>query len=394
MNRRTFCISATLGSLVGAALFALLITPQNFDALSTAGERIFWVGGFFLAVFAGGFAGLHLTLHFSRKYKIQRSRFWIPAFLLACVLLFGIGAGGQALFMYSKEEVLVPASADMVLLLDASGSMDASGYTQPRTDAGCQFVGSLSDDNRLQAVSFAGTVLDSTSLVNMDAQGKNTLTQFIQGIDSVGATDFNAPLRQAMQTLNQYGRADCGKAVILLTDGDGDLDSDVIKTYLSSDVKVFTIRISSDSYLSYDAQVLADFATDTGGFDVQLTPAADGTVNAADMLKAFQDAFQATSETRVNMSKDLLVYAEQTSFWQFLLRVIVFILCAVLIGIGYFGQFSLKSSVANGVCGFVSAVLVTLLNGSSYGVCVAVICLLMTTAFVSLDMKGEDVYDV
>lgn len=394
MNRRTFCISATLGSLVGAALFALLITPQNFDALSTAGERIFWVGGFFLAVFAGGFAGLHLTLHFSRKYKIQRSRFWIPAFLLACVLLFGIGAGGQALFMYSKEEVLVPASADMVLLLDASGSMDASGYTQPRTDAGCQFVSSLSDDNRLQAVSFAGTVLDSTSLVNMDAQGKNTLTQFIQGIDSVGATDFNAPLRQAMQTLNQYGRADCGKAVILLTDGDGDLDSDVIKTYLSSDVKVFTIRISSDSHLSPDARALADFATDTGGFDVQLTPAADGTVNAADMLKAFQDAFQATSETRVNMSKDLLVYAEQTSFWQFLLRVIVFILCAVLIGIGYFGQFSLKSSIANGVCGFVSAVLVTLLNGSSYGVCVAVICLLMTTAFVSLDMKGEDVYDV
>jgi|GEM_PF-1509042 len=394
MNRKTFCISATLGSLVGAVLFAILITPRNFDALSTAGERIFWVGGFFLAVFAGGFAGLHLTLHFSRKYKIQRSKLWLPAFLLVCVLLFGIGAGGQALFMYSKEEVLVPASADMVLLLDASGSMDSSGYTRPRTDAGCQFVNSLSDDNRLQAVSFAGTVLDSTSLINMDTQGKNTLTQFIQGIDSVGATDFNAPLRQAMQTLSKQGRADCGKAVILLTDGDGDLDSDVIKTYVGSDVKVFTIRISSDTYLNSEAQALADFAADTGGFDVQLTPAADGTVDAADMLKAFQDAFQATTETRVNMSKDLLVYAEQTSFWQFLLRTLVFILCAILIGIGYFGQFSLKLLVANGACGLISAVLVTLLNGSSYGLCVAVICLLMATAFVSLDMNGEDVYDV
>lgn len=394
MNRKTFCISAALGSLAGAALLALLITPRNFDALSTAGERIFWVGGFFLAVFAGGFAGLHLTLHFSRKYKIQRSGFWIPALLLACALLFGIGAGGQALFMYSKEEITVPASADMVLLLDASGSMDSSGYTQPRTDAGCQFVNSLSDDNRLQAVSFAGTVLDSTSLVNMDAQGKNTLTQFIQGIDSVGATDFNAPLRQAMQTLNQYGRTDCGKAVILLTDGDGDLNSDVINMYLGSDVKVFTVRISSDTALSPDARALADFAVDTGGFDVQLKPAADGSVNAADMLKAFQDAFQATSETRVNMSKDLLVYAEQTTFWQFLLRVVVFILCAVLIGVGYFGQFSLQLGIANGACGLASAVLVTLFNGSSYGLCVAVICLLMMTAFVSLDMKGEDVYDV
>lgn len=394
MNRKTFCISAALGSLVGAALLALLITPRNFDALSTAGERIFWVGGFFLAVFAGGFAGLHLTLHFSRKYKIQRSGFWIPAFLLACALLFAIGAGGQALFMYSKEEITVPASADMVLLLDASGSMDSYGYTQPRTDAGCQFVNSLSDDNRLQAVSFAGAVLDSTSLVNMDTQGKNTLTQFIQGIDSVGATDFNAPLRQAMQTLNQYGRTDCGKAVILLTDGDGDLNSDVINMYLGSDVKVFTVRISSDKALSPDARALADFAVDTGGFDVQLTPAADGSVDAADMLKAFQDAFQATSETRVNMSKDLLVYAEQTTFWQFLLRVVVFILCAVLIGVGYFGQFSLQLGIANGACGLASAVLVTLFNGSSYGLCVAVICLLMMTAFVSLDMKGEDVYDV
>jgi len=394
MNRKLFSISAAFGSLAGAALAALLITPRNFDALTTPGERIFWVGGFFLALFAGGFAGLHLTLQFSRKYKIQRSRFWIPAFLLACLFLFGIGSGGQALFMYSKEEITVPASTDMVLLLDASGSMDSSGYIQPRTDAACRFVDSLSDDNRLQAISFAGTVLDSTNLVNMDAQGKNTLTQFIQGIDSVGATDFNAPLRQAMETLNQYGRADCGKAVILLTDGDGDLNTDVINTYLRSNVKVFTVRISSDPYLSYDARTLVDFAVDTGGFDVQLTPAADGSVNPADMLKAFRDAFQATSETRVNMSKDLLVYAEQTTFWQFALRVLVFVLCAVLIGIGYFGQFSLKTSIANGACGLVCGVLVTLFNGSSYGLCVAVICLLMTTAFVSLDRKGEDVYDV
>lgn len=394
MNQRIFCISATLGSLGGAVLFALLITPQDFESLATAGERIFWVGGFFLAVFVGGFAGLHLMLHFSRKYKIRRSRFWIPVFLLACALLFGIGAGGQALFMYSKEEVLVPASADMVLLLDASGSMDSSRYTQPRTDAACQFVNSLSDDDRLQAVSFAGKVLDSTSLVNMDTQGKNTLTQFIQGIDSVGTTDFNAPLEQAMQTLSAQSRADCGKAVILLTDGEGDLDSDVIKTYVGSDVKVFTIRISSSAYLNNNARELANLATDTGGFDVQLTPAADGTVDAADMLRAFQDAFQATTETRVNMSNDLLIYAEQTAFWQFLLRVVVFILCAILIGVGYFGKLSLRPVIANGACGLLSAVLITLFNGTSYALCVAVICLLMTTAVVSLDMNGEDVYDV
>ena len=54
----------------------------------------------------------------------------------------------------------------------------------------------------------------------------------------------------------------------------------------------------------------------------------------------------------------------------------------------------MKLGIANGACGLVYAVLVTIFNGSSYGLCVAVICLLMMTAIVSLDMKGEDVYDV
>ena len=209
--------------------------------------------------------------------------------------------------MYSKEEVVVSASADVVLLLDASGSMESSGYHGARTDAGCQFVESLGEDNRMQAVSFAGKVLDSSSLLDMGAQGKHVLTQFIQGIDSVGTTDFNQPLETAMQTLTQEGRADAGKAVILLTDGEGSLDNDIVSVYKNGDVKVFTIRISSSSNMSTEARALAELAADTDGFDVQLTPKADGTVDAADMLEAFQEAFQATTDTQVKMSKDLLI---------------------------------------------------------------------------------------
>ena len=394
MSGRKFFPSATLGSLIGAALAAFLFSPERWGAGSSAEERIIGMGLLVLAVFAGGFGGLLLGCRLSRTYQVQRSRGWIPALCLTCVLIFGISAVGQALFMYSKEEVVVSASADVVLLLDASGSMESSGYHGARTDAGCQFVESLGEDNRMQAVCFAGKVLDSSSLLDMDAQGKHVLTQFIQGIDSVGTTDFNQPLETAMQTLTQEGRADAGKAVILLTDGEGSLDNDIVSVYKNGDVKVFTIRISSSSNMSTEARALAGLAADTDGFDVQLTPKADGTVDAADMLEAFQEAFQATTDTQVKMSKDLLICSQETTPYQFLIRAIVFVLCAILFGVGYYGQLSAKSALANGVCGMVAAVVVSLLGGVGYGLCAVFFCLLMATAFVWLEVGGGDVYDV
>lgn len=133
----------------------------------------------------------------------------------------------------------------MVLLLDASGSMDMSGYSHPRTQAACQFVDSLSVDCRIQAVSFAAIVLHRSPLSDMDGSGKAVVKDFIQNVDSIGPTDFNAPLRAALDTLAQEGREGCHHAVLLLTDGEGDLSNDVIRSYQNSGVKVFTIPIGA-----------------------------------------------------------------------------------------------------------------------------------------------------
>ena len=73
-------------------------------------------------MFVFGFAAVQLAMALSRKYRAERPRRWWAAFLIACVLIFGIAAGGQYLFMYSREEITVPAEVDMVLLLDASGT--------------------------------------------------------------------------------------------------------------------------------------------------------------------------------------------------------------------------------------------------------------------------------
>lgn len=395
MRGKQFSWILSGASALGALLGMIFMSSQMRMATTAPDERALWVGAFFLMVFVFGFCALQLAMVLSKSYKVERPPLWWAAFLVACVLIFGIGVGGQYLFMFSREEIVKPAEVDMVLLMDASGSMDAAGYNTPRTEAACQFVDSLSDDCRLQAVSFAGTVLDSTQLLPMSASNKNILKQMICAIDASGATDFNQPLRQAMSTLNSEGRQNCNKAVVLLTDGQSGLDANVVSSYINSDIRVFTVRISKYTSLDYDEQALVDLANNTGGFDTQLTPNPDGSIDTKDMLTAFQAAFEATSETEVNMREDLIVYAEDgISFWQFLVRAITVILCAVAIGIGYFGTVSLPSVIGSGVMGFVASLLITLLEGAGYTLCALIVVVLLGTAFVFLDLRGEDHFDV
>lgn len=395
MRGKKFGWVLSAASALGALLGMIFMSSQMARATNTPGERALWVGAFFLMLFVFGFCGIQLAMLLSRTYKVERQPLWWAAFLLACALVFGIGAGGQYLFMYSREEVMVSAEVDMVLLLDASGSMDTNGYTAPRTEAACQFVDSLDEDCRLQVMSFAGRVLDSSQMLTMDSANKNVLKQMISLIDAYGSTDFNEPLQMAMDTLNGQSRPNCNKAVILLTDGESNLDAGIVNAYVGSDIRVFSIRISSKSNLDADAQALADFAKSTGGFDAQLTPNPDGSINTGDMLKAFQDAFKATSDTEIKMSEDLIVHAKDgVTIWQFLIRALVIVLCAIAIGFGYFGVISLPSVVSSGIMGLVAAILVTVLEGAGYALCALVIVLLIETAYVFLDLRGEDHFDV
>jgi len=390
-----FAYLASGASLAGALLGVLLMGALKESASDSSSGRALWMGGFFLAIFVLGFAAMQLAMAFDRAYRYTRPPLWWAAFLAACLLLFGIGVGGQYLFMYEKEEVTINRGVDMVLLLDASGSMSSAGYDVSRTEAACQFVDSLGSDCRLQAVSFAGRVLDSSALLKMNAANKDTLKAMITALDASGATDFNEPLEQAMTTLQKEGRKNANHAVILLTDGQSSLESTVINDYKKSDIRVFTIRISTSPSLSYDEEALRDLADDTGGFDTQLVPAADGSIQTTDMLEAFRKAFEATSETEVKMDTDLLVYAEEElTAWQIAVRIVCVMLCAVLFGIGYFGRVSLFGALSSAAVGLVAALLLGALDGVGYYLAAPVLCLLIGTAYVFLDRRGEEQYHV
>lgn len=391
MNNRKFSVGAWALSAIGAVGGGLLLLPRSWEGLGTPIDRIVWCGAFFLAVFLGGFLGLGLWARWNRACKVVRPRGWPAAFLLSAALLFAAGAGGQALFMYTKEEVSVSAGVDMVLLLDASGSMDAQGYSLPRTQAACQFVDGLPDDCRVQAVSFASIVLDQSPLTRMDPQGKAEVTDFIRSIDSVGSTDFDAPLQAALDILGREGREDCHHAALLLTDGSGELSDDVVRSVQDSGVKVFTIRIGAPGGQS---GALADFARSTGGFDACLTPGPDGGVETGQLLASFQEAFQAVNETRVTMSDDMLIQGGPVSAYQFLVRLAALMACSALFGLGYFGRPQWPALGLNLACGLGLNVLLCFINTSERTACILILCILMGPALVRLKWEGGEVIRV
>lgn len=390
MGRFSGALSWAL-SLLGAFLAAGFVGTAPAGA-GDPSVYIFWSGRFFLAVFLGGFVGLQLSLALSRYGRARRSRGWFAALVLSGALIFGAGAGGQALFMLSREEVTTSSAVDMALLLDASGSMDTSGYSLPRTDAAVQFVEAMGEGTRIQAVSFASTVLDSTDLLTMDAAGRQTLVDFIQAIDAVGMTDFDAPLSLAADTLLTQERTDSNRAILLLTDGEGTFSSQVADTLLNSGIRLFSIRIDAVGSSSAEVQALTELAERTGGFDTRLVPGADGSVDTAALLQAFRDAFQATSEHRMGMKEELLISADGISSYQLAVRFVTLILCAVLFGVGYFAQLRGGMVVRNALSGALLAVLLTL--GGSGDLSVLLTCLLLGAAYVKIERKGGGTLDV
>lgn len=390
--RGRFGVLSWIFSLAGALLGSQLVAAM-YDNVNGPMEHALWGGAVFLAIYIGGFAGLSLSLCFGR-WRARRPRGWLISFILCGALIFAAGAGGQALFMVTREEVVVSTDkVDMVLLLDASSSMDSAGYDAPRTEAASQFVDAVGEDNRLQAVSFASTVLDSTDLLYMDSTGKQELKDFIASIDSIGQTDFNAPLRLAVDTLTAEARPDVNRAILLLTDGEGDLDSDVAQDIQAGGIMFFSVRISKSSTTGSQARALIDLSNATGGFDTRLKPAADGSVDTAALLESFNNAFEASTENRVSMEEDLLISSEETSLYQFAVRLVTLLLCALLFGVGYFTQFRAKKLLLNLGSGVLLAVLITLLGGQ-VDTCLTLACLLLGTAYVSFELNEGEVLDV
>lgn len=163
---------------------------------------------------------------------------------------------------YISDPDAVPA--DVALVIDSSGSMSWNDPNNIRLSAAKSFVSNMKATDRVAVVDFDGYSRLATGLTS----DQNTINTAIDTIDSSGGTNIGGGVSVALQQLKNSDKSKI-RAIILLTDGDGDYDANLTTELSSLGIRVFTIGLGS----SVNTTLLTSIAESTGGKYKQINDA-------------------------------------------------------------------------------------------------------------------------
>ena len=177
------------------------------------------------------------------------------------------------LWLFSAAPVFA-ASQDVVLVLDNSGSMRTNDPNRLAGKAVTDFVNRQSPDTRISIIEFATTPTVLMPLTPVDDSAKTAVASAVAHLDYRGQwTDTGAALERALYELDNHGRGDARKYIVLMTDGYVDVgnasrDSDkihwitqsLIPEAVAKHVRVFGIAFTDQA----DYELLQTLAEKTG----------------------------------------------------------------------------------------------------------------------------------
>jgi Ca-activated chloride channel family protein len=169
-------------------------------------------------------------------------------------------------------------SANVVLVLDTSGSMNDNGKMQNAREGAKQLVNLLSDNDRLSLLPFNSTMNWASQDVPI-GKGKDELIRTVNSLFAGGGTALYDSIDAAYQHLQneqKNGQASSILSIVVLTDGadtESKLPLDQLMQHIQYDgetrvIHVFTIAYGSDA----KKDVLADIAKATQAKTYEGTP--------------------------------------------------------------------------------------------------------------------------
>lgn len=154
------------------------------------------------------------------------------------------------------------AVADVVLIIDSSGSMDDNDPDDLRKTAAKHFIDLADPLIQIAIIDFNGSAKTFAELTFADSAGKSQLKRAVDRIDSGGGTDIAAGLALGYRLLSASTSPDARKAAVLLTDGhdsDPKPTSSYIQNYVAQGWTVYTVGLGND----VDRGLLEDIAEAT-----------------------------------------------------------------------------------------------------------------------------------
>ena len=160
----------------------------------------------------------------------------------------------------------VHSVADIVLIIDSSGSMAENDPRELRKEAAKQFIDLAESDVQIAVVDFDERAKTLAELTFVDDGGENDLIlkAAIEHIDAYEGTNIAAGLQQGFEVLSNSTTFTARKAAVLLTDGE-DNEQKTLETYVGNYVangwSAYTIGL--DDGVSVDRELLEDIAAET-----------------------------------------------------------------------------------------------------------------------------------
>ena len=159
--------------------------------------------------------------------------------------------GGSSTFQPKSVSYGGPSNADVMLVIDKSGSMGYSQYIDPAKTAAKQFIDFMNLNDKVGVVSFNNSATLNYQLT--DILNDNIKSQAKAQVDNIyasGNTSIGAGLQVAQDQLVKSGDPHHPWAIVLLSDGyenTAPMVSTVLPTIFSSKTKVHTIALGPDS---------------------------------------------------------------------------------------------------------------------------------------------------
>ena len=146
--------------------------------------------------------------------------------LLICVL-----SGLLLTVLCLQGQLSFARSMDAVLVIDGSGSMNTTDPERLRVQGANIFIDLSDEGDRVGVVEFCSRIRQSQSLLVMDESGREEVRDVVSRAGAQGYTNIKIGLEEALEILEEGGDPTRAQAVILLTDGETDLDPDDPDSY-------------------------------------------------------------------------------------------------------------------------------------------------------------------
>lgn len=220
------------------------------------------------------------------------------------ILLYSLFFAMSALLLSAHADSTTSNRYNVVIVLDASGSMASTDPSQYRFEALKLFTSLLAETgNYLGGIVFS-TGIDASSQIHEinSREDKDTVNSLLSSIPPTGGwTNIGQALTQAVDMLCDSGAANLPSVIVFLSDGNTEMprESEVNASLLEkaealqkareNDIAIYSVCLNANS--AADTSEMEQLATATGGTFREVTQAQD----LREVFNAFYDLIWGTS---------------------------------------------------------------------------------------------------